>query len=790
MIEFNRYKRCQFCKYRLAGKGKIVVNRITLVPLVIAVALCSGLLILVYLSFSPRPAKAQPNAFTAHTSTTAITPVVIGPDLTIAAVTLKPPTPTLSSTGDIQVVVKNQGVRPATGFNLYLYIDAAQPPTATTPAITHLFFNTPLAAGGSFTWTRTAHHFTNVPPQIQLWVDPPWENRVAETNERNNLYPHQAAAIAQLHPNQAQPGAVLSVTVSTSNTALIAGRTYADFGTGITISQVTVISATQALINLAVDRTAAPGWRAVQLQSNGELITKSSAFLVATETPGGASLYIDPTPATLYVSETLALPIVLAPGSTPITGVQIHGSVDPTYLRLVDVISHVTPLVQSLDPIHFDPHTGEFTWSAGELGETTSTPFTVLTLLLAGVAPTTGTMTTGTMTTGTMTTAIPTAITFRHDFPATDVTGPQGSVLAAAYDGQVFVAQRSQVATVQGRIDLQGRPFRPHSSLAIPLLVEFMPTALGAKPIKQLVISDVWGEFRVSELPVGDYSVRIKGEHTLANQVSKVHLTGGLNQLYLGLLLEGDVETQLSSNRVVMADFSLLSGAFDRCRGEAGFLANADLNENGCVTIEDSVLVYANFNRQGDLVYATPNEIPAPLSLPSQGAYLSFIYPPSEVITLAQPITNGVIATQTVLVTVGEAISLPLYIDPGRGEVLGTTVALAFDPQLIEVQGVNLGRALPQRLLGLDLDQSQGRLRFSVQALPGAGMTKAFQVATLRVKLKERAAGKTTSATIIPVIDGPHATDIVGQQGSILAGVAGVTLVSSDYTFYLPTITR
>ena len=759
--------------------------RTTLVPIVIAVTLCSGLLILVYLSFSPLPARAQPSAFTAHTDTTAITPVVIGPDLTIAAVTLKPLTPTLSSTGDIQVVVKNQGVRPATGFNLYLYIDAAQPPTATTPAITHLFFNTPLAAGDSFTWTRIAHHFTNVPPQIQLWVDPPWENRVAETNERNNLYPHQTAAIAQIHPNQAQPGAVLSVTVTTSNTALIAGRTYADFGAGITISQVTVVSATQALINLAVDRTAAPGWRAVQLQSNGELITKSNAFLVATDTPGGASLYIDPTPATIYVSETRALPIVLAPGNTPINGVQIHGTVDPTYLRLVDVISHVTPLVQSLDPLHFDPHTGEFTWSAGELGETTSTPFTVLTLLLAGVTPTTGTITTGTIT-GT----IPTTITFRHDFPATDVTGPQGSVLAAAYDGQVFVAQRSQVATVQGRIDLQGRPFRPHSSLAIPLMVEFMSAEPGAKPIKQVVISDVWGEFRVSELPVGDYSVRIKGEHTLANQVSKVHLTGGLNQLYLGLLLEGDVETALSSNRVVMADFSLLSGAFDRCRGEAGFLANADLNENGCVTIEDSVLVYANFNRQGDLVYATPNEIPAPLSLPSQGAYLSFIQPISEVITLAQPITNGVIATQTVLVTVGETISLPLYIDPGRGEVLGTTIALAFDGQLIEVQGVSFGSALPQRLLGLDLDNTQGRLRFSVQALPGAGMTKAFQVATIRVKLKERAAGKATRATIIPIIDGPHATDIVGEQGSILAGVAGVTLVRSDYILYLPTITR
>lgn len=762
------------------------MNRTSLASIITAVALGSGLLALLYLTLGAPAAKAQvtPAGNRAPLVATTITPVIIGPDLMIAAVTVNPPTPTIQSTGDIQIVVQNRGTRPAAGFTVYLYVDAVDhPPTVTTPAVTHLFYNTTLAPGGIFTWTRTAHRFTRVAPAIQVWVDPPWENRVAETNERNNRYPQPRPALAQIQPNQAEPGRALTVTVTGTNTEWVTARTYADFGAGITVTGMTVISPTQAQIGLQVDAAARLGWRTVTMQSAGAVITQSNGFRVATRAQEGATLYIDPTPATLLVSETQALAIVLAPGTTPINGVQIHGSVDPTYLRLVDVLTQVTPLAENLDPLAFDPLTGEFTWSAGELGETISTPFTVLTLRLEGVRPTSATVTS----------TVPTTITFRSDFPATDVTGPTGSSLAAAYDGRVFVTDRSQVATVQGRVDLQGRPFRPHRSLAIPLLVELTPTDPNMRPLKQLVLSDPWGEFRLNPVPVGDYSVRIKGDHTLANRIERVTLHAGLNQLYLGLLLEGDVETQQSGNRVVMADFSLLSAAFDHCRGDAAFLANADLNENGCVTIEDSVLVYANFNRQGDLIFATPATIPAPLPTPGRRATLTFLHPARDWLTPTQPITLGLMATATVVVTAGEVISLPLYIDPGEGEVLGATVALGFDPALLTIEGVTLSQALPQILLGLTLDNQAGQLRFSVQALPGSGMTTPFQVATVRAKLINQRAGGTNAALLLPSLDGPQATDIVGQQGSMLAGVTGVRLVSraaadAAYTLYLPAV--
>lgn len=762
------------------------MNRTSLAPIIIAVALSSGLLALLYLTLGTSAAKAQvaPAISPTRVAATTITPVIIGPDLIIAAITVEPPTPTLQSTGDIHIVVQNRGTRPATGFNVYLYVDAVDyPPTATTPPITHLFYNTLLPPGGIFTWTRTAHHFTSVTPTLQGWVDPPWENRVAETNERNNRYPQPIPTLAQIHPNQAQPGDLVTVTVTTAHSELVAERTYADFGVGITVAGVTVISPTQALIGLQVDAAAQLGWRTVTVQSNGAVITQSNGFRVAMAAQDGAVLYIDPTPATLLVSETQALAIVLAPGATPINGVQIHGNVDPTYLRLVDVLTQVTPLAENLDPLDFDPVTGEFTWSAGELGATISNPFTVLTLLLEGVRPTSATATS----------TVPTTITFRTDFPATDVTGPEGSSLAAAYDGRVVVADRSQVATVQGRVDLQGRPFRPHSSLAIPLLVELIPTDPAARPIKQLVVSDSWGEFRLNPVPVGVYRVRIKGDHTLANRIEQVTLHAGLNQLYLGLLLEGDVETQSSGNRVVMADFSLLSAAFDRCRGDAAFLANADLNENGCVTIEDSVLVYANFNRQGDLIFATPATIPAPLPAAGRRAMLTFLHPARDWLTPTQPVTLGLMATATVVVTAGEVISLPLYIDPGDGEVLGATVALSFDPALMTIEGVTLSQIWPQVLLGLMLNNEAGQLRFSVQALPGSGMTTPFQVATVRAKLLNQHAGDTSAALLLPTLDGPQATDIVGQQGSMLAGVTGVRLVGRTaeqgiHTLYLPAV--
>ena len=117
------------------------------------------------------------------------------PDLVVTGITLTPANPSAGGTADIEVVVKNQGdAGTTTGFNLYLYVEPAdEPPTQSTAYTIFAGYALPLPPGGSFKYTRTDQVFTQTPPKVYAWVDPPWENRVVESNEENNLYPPTAS---------------------------------------------------------------------------------------------------------------------------------------------------------------------------------------------------------------------------------------------------------------------------------------------------------------------------------------------------------------------------------------------------------------------------------------------------------------------------------------------------------------------------------------------------------------------------------------------------------------------
>lgn len=117
------------------------------------------------------------------------------PDLIIASITLTPPNPGAGGTADIEVVVKNQGDAAVTvGFNLFLYAEPAEePPTQSTAYTIFAGYALTLPPGGSFKYTLPGQLFMHTPPKVYAWVDPPWENKVAEANENNNLFPPVAA---------------------------------------------------------------------------------------------------------------------------------------------------------------------------------------------------------------------------------------------------------------------------------------------------------------------------------------------------------------------------------------------------------------------------------------------------------------------------------------------------------------------------------------------------------------------------------------------------------------------
>lgn len=117
-----------------------------------------------------------------------------GPDLVITSLTVTPPNPGAGQLANITVVVTNQGdaATPDTAeFNVYLYINpGAVPPTQATPYISLFTQGIPLLPGGTFTWTRTDQPFPGPDAKVYAYVDPAWENGVAESNENNNLFPN------------------------------------------------------------------------------------------------------------------------------------------------------------------------------------------------------------------------------------------------------------------------------------------------------------------------------------------------------------------------------------------------------------------------------------------------------------------------------------------------------------------------------------------------------------------------------------------------------------------------
>lgn len=117
-----------------------------------------------------------------------------GPDLVIESVTISPPNPAPGQLANITVVVKNQGDAPTPDtaeFNVYLYINPSEvPPGKTTPYISLFTQGIPMAPQSNFTWTRTEQPFPAANAKVYAYVDPAWENQVAESNENNNLYPN------------------------------------------------------------------------------------------------------------------------------------------------------------------------------------------------------------------------------------------------------------------------------------------------------------------------------------------------------------------------------------------------------------------------------------------------------------------------------------------------------------------------------------------------------------------------------------------------------------------------
>ncbi|MEE9618026.1 MAG: cohesin domain-containing protein, partial [Anaerolineae bacterium] len=324
--------------------------------------------------------------------------------------------------------------------------------------------------------------------------------------------------------------------------------------------------------------------------------------------------------------------------------------------------------------------------------------------------------------------------------------------------------------TLRGVVDMQGRPARPAPSWAIPLTVWLTPAGGGTPDYTLTTTADQNGEFELylDGITPGLYDVGVKGDHTLRNLAPNVSLVAGDNAIFLGTLLEGDVETVTTYNQVQQADANALAGSFNQCQGDPTFAANTDLDASGCVLLADFGLLSGNFGQEGDIVVTPTTSLPAGLPQASGGALMTF-------------------GLDETAVTVGEVVTLALVIDPRGEPVNGGMVHLSFDPSLVEVVAVTLTERLPVLLEQPLVDNQQGVVRFAAGVL-GQTLSEEFPIATLSLRVKAATAG----TTITPVDVFP-ATSVSGPEGSILAEARGITLRTetqeeAEYSIYLPII--
>lgn len=159
-------------------------------------------------------------------------------------------------------------------------------------------------------------------------------------------------------------------------------------------------------------------------------------------------------------------------------------------------------------------------------------------------------------------------------------------------------------ATLNGSITLLGRPTPPNALWQIPLQVYFYANGNTTTPVYSYsVITDASGNFTITDLPPGTYTIGVKGSHTLMRVKEDEELVAGSNSVNFGTLLEGDVN---NDNVVNLTDLGLLLSSYNKGPGDPGYLPNANLNGDGYVTGYDLGLLLNSYNTLGEYPQPDP----------------------------------------------------------------------------------------------------------------------------------------------------------------------------------------
>jgi hypothetical protein len=320
---------------------------------------------------------------------------------------------------------------------------------------------------------------------------------------------------------------------------------------------------------------------------------------------------------------------------------------------------------------------------------------------------------------------------------------------AATFEGQsLLVLSQDETLITQDcmdcKVNLQGRPaippIHPHWETDLKIYVD--------NKAPYTIKTDGLGYCVLPE-PFGDYSICVKGSHTLANRIGPPLVMGSDNRLDFGTLLEGDVD---DNNKVNLLDHSYLKTSKDKCQGDNGYIANADLNVDTCVNTDDYNLFKTNFNKpKGDenppVCESDMSVTPPMLRSGSRD---------NDLVTLR---------TTPILANLMEGTSFEVAIQVYATQAIDAAAAyLNFDPKLLQVNHLVAGETFDS-VLENNFDNEQGEINFVAGAWDNELPKGIFTLVTINFTLL----GKGGEQTLSFNTTAPRQTESVAGGKSVIA---------------------
>jgi alpha-tubulin suppressor-like RCC1 family protein/chitodextrinase len=304
----------------------------------------------------------------------------------------------------------------------------------------------------------------------------------------------------------------------------------------------------------------------------------------------------------------------------------------------------------------------------------------------------------------------------------------QGEYISQSFEDIHITIEEARVAC---KVDLQGRPQPPDASWETDLKIY----SEGKVYSIQTDDSGLCG--LPNELPLGDYSICVKGSHTLANRIGPPLAVGSDNMIDFGTLLEGDVN---DDNKIDLLDSSELRKLINHAKppvsqDDPNYNQQADMNADGIVDDTDIGFLKENFKKPT----ATDDGICEPNGKKGETNYRR---------GFRETRKGGTVTLRTAPIprnlTVGTTFEVVIQVQSTVTQAIDAAAAyLNFDPKLLQVNGLTAGSRLDY-VLQEEFDNVQGQINFAASLWKNSLLsTGTFTLVTVHFTLLAEGGEKT-----------------------------------------------